>query len=226
MMVQQQMALKQRLAGAPFRVARRSRAMQPFWRWRNLRSMVDHWEQSPLLFVHINKTGGTSVSAALGAPLTMHPTATEMKAYVGHEAWEDKLSFAIVRNPFDRIVSQWCYRVKTNQNQLGEGKADFATWVHSVFEQNDAKYRDKPRFFMPQIDWIQDNGSVIVDEVARFECMEHDLQLIAGQVGMLLELPHLNSTDRRSYREYFDSATRRTIEQAFRTDLEYFGYEY
>ncbi len=85
----------------------------------------------PFVFVHIHKTGGTSVATSLGrdvAPealvipqgsghrvdthdhaLGKHSTAVEIRDHIGSEAWEGSFTFSIVRHPIDRALSLYRY---------------------------------------------------------------------------------------------------------------------
>ena len=59
-------------------------------------------------FVHIQKTGGTSIRVALGLPKVppgKHWSAARHRAALGREEWERRFTFAFVRNPWDRLVS-------------------------------------------------------------------------------------------------------------------------
>src|SRR5512142_172165 len=115
------------------------------------------------VFIHINKTGGSSVERALGLPF-QHKTAVELREEIGAGRWARCFKFTIVRNPWDRAVSHFYYRVQTNQTGLAERPIPFAEWVERVYVERDPRYHDQPRMFMPQVDWIADEGGrILVD---------------------------------------------------------------
>ena len=62
------------------------------------------------IFIHIQKTGGESVTAALGGPKNSpdkHWLANELKAVTELDIWDNYFRFALVRNPWARLVSWW-----------------------------------------------------------------------------------------------------------------------
>ena len=59
---------------------------------------------SGMIFVHISKTGGTSVEAALGIRHDLH-TARELISVYGEYAWDEAFTFSFVRHPWDRAYS-------------------------------------------------------------------------------------------------------------------------
>ncbi|HFU74845.1 MAG TPA: hypothetical protein ENK66_01225, partial [Arcobacter sp.] len=91
-----------------------------------------------ILFVHIPKTGGTSIEKWLSKYFTMTfsspipPTAMkvcpqhlqikDLQILLGDNTWD--YAFSIVRNPYQRIESEYFYRMKSRKIQ-----PDFSTWV-------------------------------------------------------------------------------------------------
>ena len=101
--------------------------------------------QQRFIFIHVYKSGGTSVLRALsrygrlqrvaskvrhnlGIPLELpflklftfppHPTAFDVRERVGTKMWDDYFTFAFVRNPWDLQVSLYHYMRQTKeQNQ-------------------------------------------------------------------------------------------------------------
>ena len=94
------------------------------------------------IFVHVMKTAGTSVSAAIDPCLRWndvaiggtrfgeqiqpafrerfglhkHSTASEIRAMVGADVWSSYFTFTLVRHPYDRIVSLYTWLHKTLRN--------------------------------------------------------------------------------------------------------------
>ncbi|MFL0796691.1 MAG: sulfotransferase family protein [Cellvibrionaceae bacterium] len=178
------------------------------------------------IFIHINKTAGSSIEAALSLPLE-HKTAQEKIEDIGIKQWNDSFTFTTVRNPWDKVVSHYHYRVKTNQTDLGDNPICFKSWVRKAYGEKDPFYYDKPKMFMPQKDWIcDDKGEIIVNFICRFEHLQEDFKSLCKQLGVEATLPHLKATKRSQYQHYYDSETRKIIEEWFRKDIDTFDYEF
>ena len=85
---------------------------------QNLRLQKQKYLQK-FVFIHINKTAGSSIEKALKLRFE-HKTALEKRAEIGPELFAEKFVFAFVRNPWDKVVSHYHYRVRTNQNGFGD----------------------------------------------------------------------------------------------------------
>ncbi|MGB5595739.1 MAG: sulfotransferase family 2 domain-containing protein, partial [Crocosphaera sp.] len=92
------------------------------------------------------------------------------------------------------------------QTGLAVDPIDFRDWVQLAYGQQDKKYYDYPKMFMPQSDWITDHdGLVLVDYVGRFENLNEDFNTVCKQIGKNISLPRVKSSKRRNYREYYFS---------------------
>ncbi len=178
------------------------------------------------VFVHINKTGGTSVGTALGLRFE-HRTAEEKRAELGERSWSRKFRFAFVRNPWDRVASHYCYRVKTDQTGLGSGRVSFDEWTRLAYRDRDPTYCDKPKMFMPQLDWITDSqGRVLVDFIGRFESLDADFASICEHLAIRATLPHMKSSNKNDYRLYYDDESVGIVARCFARDIAQFGYTF
>ena len=180
----------------------------------------------PYVFIHINKTGGSSIERALGISQD-HSTAWEKYLQLGDTAWQRKFVFAIVRNPWDKVVSHYHYRVKTNQTGLGDNTIPFREWLLRCYRDEDPLYYDQPRMFMPQWRWlIDEQGQSLVDFVGRFENLDRDFAAISNRLSLGVSLGHVKPSSRGSYQSYYDDETRALIESSFEEDVKAFGYRF
>ena len=178
------------------------------------------------VFIHINKTGGSSIEKALNLPLE-HKTAIEKIRKMGRKRWNSRFTFAVVRNPWDKVVSHYHYRVQTGQTGMGDKHISFPEWVKRAYGAQDPRYYDKPRMFMPQIDWIADSkGNILVDKILHFENINKEFQEAMKTIGKDITLPHTKSSKRGDYREYYDQASIEIIRNWFQKDITAFSYQF
>ena len=182
---------------------------------------------SKYTFIHINKTGGTSIEKALNAPL-IHKTAMEFRNEIGHDRWNKRFSFAIVRNPWDRAVSQYHYRVMINKTSLKNRKLPFNEWIIRTFREKSPEYVDEKIMFMTQTEWVSNqDGEIIVDLIGRFESLQPDWEKICRRLNKpVVPLPHVKKSSRGDYRTLYNDKSIEIIDSYFRCDIENFGYTF
>jgi len=199
----------------------RSRVLRE-WEWYSDK-LLCRW-----VFIHINKTGGSSIEHALGLRFE-HKTALEKRADLGAWLWNRKFRFTFVRNPWDRVASHYHYRVMTDQTGLGDRHLSFGDWVRLAYGEQDPRYCDQPKMFQAQWRWIADEaGNSMVHFVGRFERLAEDFAALTRQLGIEAELPHLkgSSRGRKPYQGEYDAETREIVARVFAEDIEHFGYEF
>lgn len=154
------------------------------------------------IFIHVYKCGGTSVrtalmkynSAALISKygLSQHASAREVRDKLGPVEWSRYVSFAVIRNPWDRHVSRYYYnRHITNIMPLEQYLPD-ARAAH-----------------LSQTDFVCDeHGRVLVTHLLRFEHLEHDLNAVLTRIGLpAVHLPHLNLCTHPPFQNMYDAVS-------------------
>jgi hypothetical protein len=195
------------------------------------------------VFVHIQKTGGSSVRQALNLPQhdpDKHRFAQELRTKCDPQLWQSYFKFAFVRNPWDRMVSWWSMIVRNAQNasegrQTLNGFQRFIVSRAATFEEFllncDEEYPDRDGskwIFRNQIDYIADGeGQLLVDYVGRFERLKEDFALIAGRLNLTqISIPHLNRSPRLAYTNYYTNALAKLVGERYARDVAAFGYRF
>ena len=203
---------------------------------KNYLSRLLHIKPSPLrqgkngtyVFIHINKTAGTSIGNAIGLPVKHHQTASEIIAKIGRDKWNTAYKFTLVRNPWDKVVSHYQYRRKRNKTQVATRNVSFSEWVKKTYgPDKDPFFYNNPKAFQPQVEWLKDDqGRIAIDFIGKFESINDDFDQIKSIIGIEAELPHLNASKRAGYQSYYDDETRLIVAQWFHEDIEVFGYSF
>jgi hypothetical protein len=190
-------------------------------------------DQYAVIFIHINRTGGTSVERAFGFNTHLpvdkghdHSTPTKLIRKLGRAKWERYFKFAIVRNPWDRLVS--VYQMRKGYGMIPE--MSFDEWLGGDSPACD-RYPNSPldprSWWMHQVNWITDGkGREVLDFVGRYERLAEDFATVCRRVGADVTLPRLNSFERSHYSSFYDAALRQRVADLCRPDIERFGYTF
>jgi hypothetical protein len=191
-----------------------------------------------IIFIHINKTGGTSLRQALGLPPEEHWRGRFRKHYYYREVINflpadvlDQATIAtFVRNPWDRLVSLYCYR-KWRASNEGFKKlprlvyASFTSWMQYHLETEGFRQRN----LQPQLSWLCDEeGQESVDFIGKFENLAQDAHRLCDLLGISPPvLPHLiKSTRNLNYRSYYTPELSEQVSHLYRADIERFDYSF
>jgi hypothetical protein len=164
-------------------------------------------ERCSFIFIHIPKTAGTSITAALkavdpsavthlaGLPSTKHVTAVQVRE--AYPEFSRLFSFAILRDPYERFCS--LYRYLKTLAAYAEHMKPVTTLeaFAELFEQ--PSWVDQLHSSRPQKDYVTDNtGQIIVTSLFRFESLAVAAAEISARIGSNLKLPHKRATKRES----------------------------
>lgn len=145
-----------------------------------------------------------------------HMPAREVKAFVGDDIWNEYYKFCFERNPWDRLLSLYYWRCKT------EPRPTIAEFLDSEVPA----MLTKMGLGVYTID-----GEVVVDRVCRYENMANELEEVRNHIGLpeKLELPRAKSQfrkDKRSYSEVLDEEQKEKISRLFSKEIGLWGYEF
>ena len=178
-----------------------------------------------IVFIHINKTGGTSIIKALSFSNKWHLTLSEIQSKIDINNTQ---LFTVVRNPWDKVASHYKYRVKTNQNNLKHKNICFNDWVKITYKDKNQTYYDNPKMFQQQVEWIKDlNGKINPNvSILRFENLENEFKNFTKKFNLNLKLPHLNKTKKIGYSTLYNEESIEIISNYFSDDISIFNYKF
>ena len=159
--------------------------------------------------------------------LPQHATAGMAKNHfkkVGLD-WDSYFKFAFMRNPWERMVSQYHYgrRLISQQNRDFE----WLRYYHCDFEGFVEKMASLSG--LPDYQWhyLSDYEGVLVDHIGRYETLQMDFDDICEKIGLpQLQLPWVNKSEHKTYHEHYTPRTRDLIENKFYADIALGGYTY
>ena len=210
-----------------------------------------------LIFIHIPKTAGTSIrvlaSSTFGKDYTRCPHVkkntkivlneqavfTDLRhisagvllseGIISREWWNNAVKLAVVRNPWDRLVSMYHSMKKQGRYKkypIFDCFSTFATeissssrWIKPVcgYSTNKLSHAN------PQVEWLKWG----VDVVLRFESLESDWSSLCERVGIHCKaLPHLEKSDRKKYQDYYDDDLAERVGRFYQEDASRFSYTF
>tara|TARA_Y100000296_G_scaffold50303_1_gene57637 strand:- start:29 stop:607 length:579 start_codon:yes stop_codon:yes gene_type:complete len=182
------------------------------------------------LFVHIPRTGGTSIHACLGEYATArtdHILGTTAK-----KKWPEYFRYTFMRNPYTRMVSLYEYQfIDPPDLHSATGKSlfplTFEKYVNIITNKYDGSY-ERWIFVQAtlQTDWVfDDDNCLTVDYIGRTEFISADANAIAKMIGVenFINIKHLNQSSWRNenYKDYYNDDIRKKVKKHYQKDIEF-----
>ena len=205
--------------------------------------------QNKFIFIHIYKVAGSSIRSVLNKyddrdssdlpfldnsrlwlerkfrrPTTSfltHLKASEIKAKIKSTDFDKYFKFSFVRNPWDWQVSLYYFMIQNTSHRQH-------------------KLVSRMRSFEEYLDWrinkdlelqkefiYSKSGTLLVDFVGRFENIQSDFSKICDKINIpRVILPKTNTSSHKPYQEYYTDKTKNWIAEAFKDDIDTFGYKF
>ncbi len=198
------------------------------------------------VFVHVRKAAGTSLRQILeqvslpknnqlwnkllsrnGFPIDYHqysfrkhdPLITAEKSMPSNK-FKQYFKFAFVRNPWDRLVSEFEY-IKTQSSHSRHKKLMVMTFEQYI------EYQAKRSAAFQYDALAKKDGTLGMDYIGRFEQLHDSLAEISGQIKLdCTQIPHINKLKKAPYQSYYTDQTAEQVAQLWSKDIETFAYQF
>ena len=154
-----------------------------------------------------------------------HMPALDLRDLIGAELWNDYYKVCFERNPYDRLVSFYYWRMK--RFKIDYSFNDFA---RAVLTGNSRQQKKLGAQDFSNLPFYFDRDEVVVDFIGKFENLNEDLACICKNCGIEFDrwLPKAKSATRknRQYRDMYSSELRMLADEAFGLEKKLFGYEF
>jgi len=207
---------------------------------------MTYCDEKKIIFVHLVKTGGSSIKEAFSMPWGNHMMVEELfddslssnkKISKGEERhfssvdeikmfkekirarWDSYYKFSFVRNPWDRVISEIFFNIKRGKLKGGEIKKKIL---------NKCKGSSENVWNKNYIEWlINSSGGVDLDFIGRFENLQSDINKICDDISIKRRtLKRLNTSRRKNYAEYYEKEQMLAVKNTYQKDVDYFGYKF
>ena len=227
--------------------------------WVNIfKVILNNLNKKNVIFIHVPKTGGGSVENVLlgnyfkdfndesfdlkkerekihsiDKKWAQHFTLNETASSRNITDLSSYFKFAFVRNPWDRMVSEYLY-VKKNSGCgcRGNIRRIPRTFNEYILKNFKCSWRNH---VAPQWQFVCNSEKKIsVDFLGRFENFEEDLKKVFRtlEIDQDYKIPTVNQTQKikqkilKPYWLYYDKQTKEIVEDKFQQDIRMFNYQF
>lgn len=208
------------------------------------------------LFVHIAKTGGTSVRAALqplrwrdpwyyaqflcsrlshlsghriGSKFPRHSRIVAAHEMLPEKFFDQLFKFAVVRNPWDLQVSSF-HHIRRERPHLMAHIETFEEFISWKLDPDRPYQYHVDTSIQSQLDYLIDlQGNILVDFIGHYENLAEDFREITRRIGVEhLSLPHKRKAGdrKKDYRSYYTDQLAEQVGDHFKRDIEALGYRF
>ncbi|PMH28220.1 hypothetical protein BCU71_06520 [Vibrio lentus] len=196
----------------------------------NMRNIYrPYYLENDVIYIHIPKAGGQSISYALFGDT--HPGHTKLTEFQrkSSEKYERFYKFTFVRCPYSRLQSAYYY-LKYNSTYSTD---------REFYDDNLSKFKDFKDFvinglkmkeviswvhFVPQYKFlVNENDEVDMDFIGKFENINDDFEIISEKLGVKSELLKRNISKNKKKLE-FDEEMISIVNDVYSRDFMELGY--
>ena len=178
--------------------------------------------EKKIIFIHIPKTGGTSIYRSLKDKVDIGYHYHEpLHRIYSKEQLNDSFVFTVVRNPWDKLVSTFFYCCQTQKHQ----------WFFKKYDSEfDMFMKDFKRGKVPYLVLFKAQYKFLMhkpDMILKFECLQQDFNKLCDKIGIeKYELPHNKKSKHKHFTEYYNDETKKIVSDIYQKDVELLNYKF
>ena len=147
-------------------------------------------------------------------------------------------AFAIVRNPWSKVVSRYTFRILTNTKMGYKWYPDktleeFLEERHVDGGRKHFWHRAIPGWFQ-QLDHVTNANGVLKCDVLRFEHFADDITSYLGVKNRPVRLQNVSNgrdqggqiVDKKDYKKFYNDTTREIVAEWYKQDIDFFGFTF
>lgn len=190
--------------------------------------------QNKLVFIHIPKNAGTAITRKSGVKFNkQHPSHRmwfQYKKEIGDSKWNEYFKFSVVRNPWDRLVSNYSYaKMKENFWHSDKNKHPDQSLCNTLSFQDCVRLlKNEPNKFIhpgwkPQYPFVCDeNKNIVIDRVFYYTELDGEEfnQIVPG-------LQKVNDSKRTNlYTDFYNDEMINLVSEIYSDDIRIFNFDF
>lgn len=204
-----------------------------------LKMVWDH--KNKLIFVHIPKTGGTSIEKAMGIntdnnnlnngygikndKARQHYIWSDYIDELGIDKYTEYEKFSLIRNPYSKFMSEYFWsEIPKVGFKSGQTLDEFIISSEQIVNNNEFNKSVYHDHIMPQYMFVYDNNDkLMIDIVFKFEHMIMVEEYLKQKL-LINCLPHVNKNDKVKKPLQLTPEQKEKIYKIYEKDFKLFGY--